>query len=84
MRGRVGPCAPRTAGVRARVERPCEWYAAVAMQESLRILIVDDEPATRLVMERALAQVGYVSTVEANSAEAARRVLAGATDIGGR
>jgi CheY-like chemotaxis protein len=52
------------------------------MQESLRILIVDDEPATRLVMERALAQVGYVSTVEANSAEAARRVLAGATDIG--
>lgn len=53
----------------------------MAMQESLRILIVDDEPATRLVMERALAQVGYVGTVEANSAEAARRVLAGATDI---
>jgi len=40
-----------------------------------RILIVDDEPAVRSVLRRALAAAGYLQTAEADCVEAARRAL---------
>jgi len=46
-------------------------------RQALRILIVDDEPAARDVMERALAHAGYVETVGADSVETARGILGG-------
>ena len=42
-----------------------------------RILIVDDEPSARDLMQRALAEAGYTETAAADSVAAARSILAG-------
>lgn len=44
--------------------------------QSERVLVVDDEPAARQVMVRALARTGRLEAVAADSTEAARRALA--------
>jgi putative two-component system response regulator len=49
----------------------------VDLKQPCRILIVDDEPAACHVMERALAETGYMEITAADSVAAARRILAG-------